>query len=319
MARGGDFSVVTSVDRVPDAAYLQYQYGTTKKLDLRIEAHQRYSERTDDYLAWVLDRLDPRPGDLALDVGCGTGAYHPLLSTRGVRTILGVDVSPAMVAATQRQANERHLPAVSIEGDAEQLPVPDAAYDLGMANHVLFSVADQQAALRRLRRAMKPAGRVVLTTNSEDHCGRLGALHRAAAQRLGYQAIGPITGRFHLGHRSLVQAVFPSAQVHLREDAFLFPSTDAALRYYGTAMVDAIVDRPAGGEHRARLLALVGDEIDAIVRPRASFGSPKTRAASSPSSEWLTRGQPVRDVTVVPATTRVTDRTGTAIRLLYTD
>ena len=73
---------------------------------LRIEAHQRYSERPDDYLEWVLDRLDPHPGDLALDVGCGKGSYHPLLIARGVRAILGVDASPAMVAATQRQAND---------------------------------------------------------------------------------------------------------------------------------------------------------------------------------------------------------------------
>jgi hypothetical protein len=71
------------VDRATDRAYLRYQYGTTAKLDTRIEAHQRYSERSDDYLEWVLDRLDPHPGELALDVGCGKGSYHPPLIARG--------------------------------------------------------------------------------------------------------------------------------------------------------------------------------------------------------------------------------------------
>jgi ABC-type glycerol-3-phosphate transport system permease component len=56
-------------------------------------------------------------------VGCGKGSYHPLLIARGVRAILGVDASPAMVAATQRQANTLGLPVVSIEGNAERLPV----------------------------------------------------------------------------------------------------------------------------------------------------------------------------------------------------
>jgi hypothetical protein len=70
------------VDRATDPAYLLYQYGTTEKLDTRIEAHQRSSERPDDHLNWVLDRLDPHPGDLALDVGCGKGSYHPQRSTR---------------------------------------------------------------------------------------------------------------------------------------------------------------------------------------------------------------------------------------------
>jgi ubiquinone/menaquinone biosynthesis C-methylase UbiE len=263
------------VDRATDLAYLRYQYGTTDKLEARIEAHQRFSERPDDYLDWVLDRLEPHPGDLAVDVGCGKGSYHPLLIARGVRAILGVDASLAMVAATQGQADQLRLPAVAIEGNAERLPLPDAAYDLAMANHVLFLVADQRAALRELRRVLKPSGRVVLTTNSEDHCERLEALHRSAAQRLGYRPGQRVTGRFHLGHLRLVRDVFPTAQRHVRADAFLFPSTDAALRYYGSGMVDAVLDPPAGGGHRARLLALMGDEIDAIIRREGVFRVPK--------------------------------------------
>lgn len=263
--------LLSGVDRATDPAYLRYQYGTTDKLDLRIQANQRYSERPDDYLDWVLDHLDPRPGDLALDVGCGRGSYHPLLIARGVRAILGVDASPAMVAATQRQADERRLPVVSIEGNAERLPLPDAAYDLAMANHVFFLIADQRAALRELRRVLGPSGRVVLTTNSEDHCERLMALHREAALRLGHQPIQRVMARFHLGHLPLVREVFPTARCYVREDAFLFPSTAAALSYYGSGLVDAIVDPPAGGEHRARLLALMGDQIEAIIRRDGVF------------------------------------------------
>jgi hypothetical protein len=52
------------VERAIDPAYLFEQYGTEERLRIRIEAHQRYSERTDDYFEWILDRLQPRPGDL---------------------------------------------------------------------------------------------------------------------------------------------------------------------------------------------------------------------------------------------------------------
>jgi len=259
------------MDRATDPGYLRYQYGTIDKLDTRIEAHQRYSERPDDYLEWVLDHLEPHAGDLALDVGCGKGSYHPLLIARGVRAILGLDASPAMVAATQAQAVEQQLPVVSIEGNAERLPLPDAAYDLAMANHVFFLIGDQRAALWELRRVLKPSGRVVLTTNAENHCERLLGLHRTAAQRLGYQPVERVMGRFHLVHLPLVREAFPTAQCYVREDAFVFPSTDAALRYYGTGMVDAIVDPPADGTHRTRLPALLGDEIDAIIRREGVF------------------------------------------------
>src|SRR5579884_982104 len=148
--------VVLDMDRATDAGYLRDQYGTTHKLETRLEAHQRYSERPDDFFEWVLDRLDPRPGDLAVDVGCGTGSYHPLLVARGVRAVLGVDASAAMVAATQWQANAQHLPVVAIEATAEHLPLPTASYDLALANHVLFFVADQRAALQELRRVLGP-------------------------------------------------------------------------------------------------------------------------------------------------------------------
>jgi hypothetical protein len=88
-------------------------------------------------------------------------------------------------------------------------------------------------------------------------------------------AVEGVMGRFHLGHLPLVREAFPTAQCFVREDAFLFPTTDAALSYYGSGLVDAIVDPPDGGEHRSRLLALVGDEIDTIIRRDGVFRVPK--------------------------------------------
>jgi hypothetical protein len=77
--------------------------------------------------------------------------------------------------------------------------------------------------------------------------------------------------RFHLGHLPLVRRCFRPRNASFAIDAFLFPTTDAALSYYGSGLVDAIVDPPAAGEHRGRLLALVGDEIDAIIRREGVF------------------------------------------------
>ena len=96
----------SDVERAIDPAYLHEQYSTEDRLRIRIEAHQQYSERNDDYFDWILDRLQPRASDLVVDVGCGVGSIHPALCARGVRAILGVDVSRAMVDATQRQAND---------------------------------------------------------------------------------------------------------------------------------------------------------------------------------------------------------------------
>ena len=171
---------------------------------------------------WVLDHLDPKPGESVLDIGCGRGSYHIPLAKRGVRVILALDSSAGMVSTSQRQANTHGLPVVAIEASAEHIPAPDASYDLGMANHVLFHVADVTVALRELRRVLKSGGRAVLTTASADSAKRLESLHREAALRLGYQPTGRVIDRFNMDHLDVVRSAFPTAQRDIRDDAFVF-------------------------------------------------------------------------------------------------
>lgn len=264
------------MERATSLAYLQYQYANTQKLDIRLETHQRYSERVDDFLDWILDRLAPQAGHSVIDVGCGKGSWHESLVRRGVRLILALDSSPGMVAFTQQQANQKGYPVVAIEASAERLPVPDASYDLGMANHVLFHVADIPGALRELRRVLKPGGRAILTTAAADSAERLEEFHRTAAERLGYQPTGRVIDRFNLDHIDVVRAVFPNVERYLREDAFLFPSTEAAVRYYASGMVEAIANPPADGSHRARLLQHVAEAIEAVIAREGVFRDPKS-------------------------------------------
>jgi ubiquinone/menaquinone biosynthesis C-methylase UbiE len=264
-----------NVERAAAPEYLRDQYATPEKLDIRIQAHQCYSERPDDFLEWVLDHLDPKPGESVVDVGCGRGSYHIPLVQRGVRVILALDTSAGMVSTSQQQASAHALPVVAIEASAERIPVPDASYDLGMANHVLFHVADVSAALRELWRVLKHAGRAVLTTAGASSAARLESLHRDASERLGYRPTGRVIDRFNMEHVDLVRSVFPTAQRYIRDDAFLFPSTDVTLRYYASGMVDAIENRPVDNAHRDRLLRQVGEGIDAIIAREGVFRYPK--------------------------------------------
>jgi SAM-dependent methyltransferase len=140
--------------------------------------------------------------------------------------------------------------------------MPAATYDRVIANHMLFHVADQLAALRELRRVLKPTGRVLLATNAADHSRRLWDLHAAAARQLGYTPAAPVGARFNLDHLGLVQQVFPEAARRVRSDAFVFPTAEVVLRYVASGVVDAIVDPPADGSHRAPLLALMGEQVE---------------------------------------------------------
>ena len=73
------------VQRATDPRYLLEQYGTTDRLRIRIETHQLYSERTDDFLAWALDHLDPRPGDLVLDPFSGGNREETAIAQQALR------------------------------------------------------------------------------------------------------------------------------------------------------------------------------------------------------------------------------------------
>lgn len=112
--------------------------------------------------AWraLLLPLLPVPPSRVADLGCGTGSLSLLLAEQGHR-VDAVDFSPRMVeqarAKTAGSAGVRVL-----VGDAADLPLAEAAYDVVLCRHVLWALPDPAAALRRWVRLLAPAGRLLL-------------------------------------------------------------------------------------------------------------------------------------------------------------
>ena len=126
-----------------------------------------------------------------------------------------------------------------------------------------------------MARVLAPGGRVVLATNDAGAGRVLEEAHDAAAQTLGLTCPVGLDERFSLDHIDLVQSVFPGATIVIREEAFLFPDSDAALRYYATGMIDRVEPLPADGSHRAKLLPLVQAQLDAIIAEHGELRVPK--------------------------------------------
>lgn len=253
-----------------DATYLGYQYGDSEKLRIRIETHRRYTEGEDDHLTVELGHIAPRPGLLALDVGCGTGRLAGTLRDRGVGYV-GLDASAGLLREARTKTGEQY-----VQGDAQALPIADARFDRVLAMNALYHLPDWRRALLEMRRVARPGGRVVMSTNGADAMRRIYDVHREAALELGYAPLPFGGSSFNLGHLEEVRAVFPSVERHVRDLALVFPDPEPALRFYATNRVDMVEGWSEGDGHRARLLPLVRAKIEAIVKREGCFRVPKS-------------------------------------------
>jgi ubiquinone/menaquinone biosynthesis C-methylase UbiE len=119
------------------------------------ERHWWYRGRREIIRA-ELDRLPLPAGGAVLDAGCGSGRMLQELERYG--DVHGVDVSPEAAGV----ARARGLGEV-VTGRLEQLPWPDAKFDLITCFDVLEHLPDEHAALGELARVCKPNGWMVLT------------------------------------------------------------------------------------------------------------------------------------------------------------
>jgi SAM-dependent methyltransferase len=136
------------------------------------DSYDRFMGRYSTQLAPQLaDLAGVQRGQRALDVGCGPGALTGELATRlGAEAVTAVDPSEPFVVA----ARARH-PGVDVRrAAAEELPFPDAEFDVALAQLVVHFMADPVGGLREMARVTRPGGVVVACV--WDHAGRRGPL-----------------------------------------------------------------------------------------------------------------------------------------------
>ena len=129
--------------------------------------------------------LAPRPGERVLEIGPGTGYYTlDLAEWVGPDGRVEIfDLQQEFLDHVMRGAGERGLAnIVATQGDATALPYEDGSIDAVVLTAVLGEIPDTLAALREIRRVLRPGGRLVVGELFGDpHFTTLASLRRQAA------------------------------------------------------------------------------------------------------------------------------------------
>lgn len=118
-----------------------------------------------------------RAGEIVLDVGCGTGVVAITAARAGAR-VSGLDLTPELLE--HARVNEETASSGKIdwsEGDAENLPYPDASFDVVLSQFGHMFAPRPDVAVAEMRRVLKPGGRIAFATWPPEHfVGRFFAL-----------------------------------------------------------------------------------------------------------------------------------------------
>lgn len=103
-------------------------------------------------------------GDVAgldiVDLGCGTGYFSAWFARRGARPV-GVDVTPAQLETARRLQAETGIEFPLVEANAEDVPLPDASFDLAFSEYGASIWCDPYLWIPEAWRLLRPGGRLV--------------------------------------------------------------------------------------------------------------------------------------------------------------
>jgi len=151
------------------------------------------------------------PGQRVLDVACGTGIVARLASQQvgSNGTVAGLDPNPGMLAVA-RSVTPSDMSIEWYESGAEDMPLPDEAFDVVLCQMGLQFMTDKLAALREMRRVLIPGGHFILDVPGPT-AKPFAIMANAMERHINSQAAGFVTHVFSLFDTTEIQKLLSEA------------------------------------------------------------------------------------------------------------
>lgn len=236
----------------------------TKYLDAALHADARHETVSPALLQsgvrqWMLRRfLRPAPGDVIVDLGCGSGRSLVWNLESGA-AMVGIDVAPYF-------AGEALDGADLVLGDLRSLPFADATFAKGYALDVVEHLSKDglAAVLAEIARVMKPGGQIFLYSHVRKNSWLAGGLKGINALARGLERVGLVDltqERLRKSDHLNPLADIPDLEATVQAAGFRI----ARIRYY-TPLIGAFVENI--------LMRIAERALGRRTRPRASDASP---------------------------------------------
>lgn len=107
------------------------------------------------------EKVVPQARGRVLEIGIGSGLNLPYYDRGKVSSLLGLEPAPEMSRKAKRAARRAGMDVQFIEAGAERIPLESRSVDTVITTYTLCTIPESEAALREMRRVLKPGGRLL--------------------------------------------------------------------------------------------------------------------------------------------------------------
>jgi ubiquinone/menaquinone biosynthesis C-methylase UbiE len=208
---------------------------TTKDLATRIDIHSKFGARDID--AWMIDLIKLQPGNVILDVGCGSGkqcfSYYDNL--HGNAKITGGDVSEDLLDQARAEDKKRNSGMEFVYLDFnKKFPFTDNLYDFVSCCFAIYYAENVPFTISEMHRVTQPGGRLFTTGPMPENKKVFYDIIREATGK--QIPLMPGSSRYSSEFLSTIKSLYSKVEVHIFENPLTFESVEPYMAYTRASM-----------------------------------------------------------------------------------